>query len=63
MFFSSHNTTGTSITSNTARFYGPVVFNYTGKTWTIADDMNIEGDGRGDFTDKYLSRYPVLPKN
>ena len=49
-YFSSHNTTGTSITSNGARFYGPVVFDYSGKTWTIADNMNIEGDGRGDFT-------------
>jgi len=49
-YFSSHNTTGSTITSNGARFYGAVVFNYSGKTWTIADNMNIEGDGRGDFT-------------
>lgn len=49
-YFSSHNTTGCTITSNGARFYGAVVFNYSGKTWTIADNMNIEGNSRGDFT-------------
>lgn len=42
-----------SITSNTQRFFGPVVFNNERDRWVITDNMNIENNARGSFTINY----------
>jgi hypothetical protein len=39
-----------SIASNGSAWYGPIEFDFTGSTWTLTDELNIDNDTYGDLT-------------